>query len=137
MEKGIKMQIIKYSLIAVIIGSWLYDFHLFYKYDRFHTLNLIAYPCVNINTIRLQLLISTMLIIRYLTLNTLRFYGFSMLTSAFVCVLCLQDLILLNRFSFSTTCESNNTISDVIKIVTLPLLIIYIFLIRRFKTNLV
>lgn len=72
-----------------------------------------------------------MLIIRYLTLNMIRFYGFSMLVSAFVCVLYLQDLILLNRFHFSTTCERNDTISDVIKIVTLPLLIIYIFLIRN------
>lgn len=127
MEKESKIQIIKYCLLTAIVASWLYDFYLFYKYDRFHPINIRAYPCINISTVRLQLVISSILIIRYLTLNKVRFHGASMLISAFIWVLYLQNLILLNRFSFSLTCESNDTISDVIKIVTLPLLIFYIF----------
>jgi hypothetical protein len=130
MEKESKIQIIKYCLITAIVVSWLYDFYLFYKYDRLHPINIRAYPCININTVRLQLGISSVLIIRYFTLNKIRFYGANMLICVFIFVLYLQNLILLNRFSCSTTCESNDTISDVIKIITLPLLIIYIFLIR-------
>jgi hypothetical protein len=131
MGKESKIQIIKYCLLTAIVTSWLYDFYLFYKYDRFHPINIRAYQCININTVRLQLVISSVLIIRYLTLNNIKFYGFSTLIFALIWVLYLQDLILLNRFSFSSTCESNDTISDVTKIVTFPLLIFYIFLIKN------
>ena len=131
MEKETKIQIVKYLLVAAVIASGLYDFYLFYKYDRFHAPNPRAWPCINVTTIRLQLLVSTILIIRYLTLNKIRLYDFSMLIAAFVCVLYVQNLIFLNRFRHSITCESHDTISNILKLVALPLLMIYIFLIKN------